>query len=73
MYGTRDAPLSWQLHLSERLRSLGFVTGTANPCVLFNKTRNLQLVYHVDGMHLAGEPQDLDWFEKEFGKMFECT
>ena len=73
MYGTRDAPLSWQRHLSEHLGRLGFACGKANPCILYHRERDIQLVYHVDDMLLAGDPKQLDWFVRCFSKAFECT
>lgn len=36
MYGTRDAPMLWQKHVSKTLETLGFRPGKANPCVYYH-------------------------------------
>ena len=30
LYGTRDAPVNWQEHLTEHLECIGFITGKYN-------------------------------------------
>ena len=55
-------PVHWCWAEGGWLRELGFSTGVANPCMLLNKARNLQLIYHVDDMLVAGEAKDLDCF-----------
>ena len=73
MYGTRDAPLSWQRYLAEHLKTLGFEAGKANPCALYNREYDMQLIFHVDDMLVTGEAAALTWFRDEFSKAFECT
>ena len=73
MYGTRNAPLSWQQHLGEHLRNMGFTSGVANPCVPRHPLRDISLVFHVDDILVSADPEQLTWFQKTFAKTFECT
>ena len=65
MYGTRDAPLSWQRHLSQVLAEIGFEKGVSQPCVLRQSLKNLKLIFHVDDLMIIGEPMELKWVRIE--------
>ena len=69
--GTREAPQSWQMHVTEILHSLGFKAGKANPCVFRHEGRDLAVTVHVDDFLVAGLPQDLKWLKEGFDEHFE--
>ena len=73
IYGTRDAPLRWQLHVGNVLAEMGFKKGTAQPCALTKDRRGLRVLYHVDDFLVTGAPGQLAWFRKEILKRFEST
>lgn len=74
LYGTRDAPMSWQNHISEVLAEMGFQKGAAQPCLLKHRTRDIQLAHHVDDFFLViGLESDLVWFKKMMNQEFETT
>ena len=72
MYGTREAPLCWQLHLTKFLRSLDFKPGVSSPCLFYHEGRDIRLTMHVDDLMLTGEEEDLVWFRTELEKSFQC-
>ena len=73
LYGTRDAPQSWQHHISSVLATLGFKPGRANPCVFRHSPRKLLISIHVDDFMCLGASADLSWLKLELGKRFEFT
>lgn len=73
LYGTRDAPQSWQHHITGTLLGMGFQPGRANPCVFSHGERELVIAVHVDDFMRLGSAADLSWFRGELGKKFEFT
>ena len=73
MCGTRDAPLSWQTHVSQYLNELGFEKSKAQPCMLTHRKRDMHVTFHVDDFMAAGLPADLAWFRREMNRRFEST
>ena len=73
MYGTRDAPQSWQAHVTNILKKLGFRPGRANACVFHHGARDLQMSVHVDDFLCAGSPEDLRWLRGQLNEHFENT
>ena len=60
MYGTRDAAQNWEHMYTEWLESSGFKRGVCNPCVFWNKGKNIRLVVHGDDFTLLNASADLD-------------
>ena len=73
MYGTRDAPQSWQAHVTSVLKQLGFSAGRANPCLFRHGACDILVSVHVDGFLCAGSPADLHWVRQQLDKHFEST
>ncbi len=73
MYGTRDAPQSWQAHVTSVLKQLGFCAGRANPCLFRHGARDILVLVHVDDFLCAGSPADLHWVRQQLDKHFEST
>ena len=73
LYGTRDAPLSWQVFISEVLCQLGFQRGITQPCILYHPTRRLRMAFHVDDFIVSGPRRQLDWLKHEIDRRFENT
>eukprot|EP00973_Karenia_brevis_P072169 10025940-Karenia_brevis.AAC.1 len=71
LYGTRDAPLNWALTYGNHLRSLGFRSGKASPCIFWHKEKNLRVLVHGDDYACAGTLQELYWLEEMMKKKFE--
>jgi hypothetical protein len=74
MYGTRAAADGWQEEYSSCLvESLGFLQGTACPCLFRHSERMIALSVHGDDFTAAGPCHDLDWFEGEMQRHYELT
>ena len=74
MYGTRAAADGWQEEYSSFLvETLGFAQGTSSPCVFRHPVRQLVASVHGDDFTTAGAKTDLDWYEDEIKKKYECT
>ena len=74
MYGTRAAADGWQEEYSSFLvEGLGFTQGTSSPCVFRHPNRQLVASVHGDDFTTAGAKSDLDWYEDEIKKKYECT
>ena len=71
MYGTRDAPQSWQRCVTEVLEKIGFVAGKGNPCVFYHSGRDMNLSVHVDDLLVAGHVPDLVWLQNTLKKYFD--
>ena len=71
MYGTRAAPQVWQGVVKRVMNKLGFEESIVQPCVYYNKLRDLRVVTHVDDF-LCGGPRDaLLWLKKNLQNEFE--
>ena len=42
LYGTRDAPLNWELQIQRVMLALGFKQGKSNPCIYYHAGRDLR-------------------------------
>ncbi len=74
MYGTRRAADGWQEEYSSFLvETSGFVQGRSSPCVFRHPTRQIIVTVHGDDFTAAGAKDDLDWYEAEIQKRYECT
>ncbi len=74
MYGTRAAADGWQEEYSSfMVETLGFTQGKSSPCVFRHPSRQLITSVHGDDFTTAGAKDDLDWYEKEMLKHYECT
>jgi len=74
MYGTRGAADGWQQEYSRTLvKKLGFKQGLATPCAFRHEKRSLTCTVHGDDFTTSGPKQDLDWFESELTKVYDCT
>lgn len=71
MYGTREAPQSWQAHVTQILHSRGFKSGKDNPCIFRHEARDIPVAVHVDDFLISGLPKDLHWIKEELNKHFE--
>ena len=54
MYGTRDAPAVWQEEIRALVTSMNFTQSRINPCVYYNRERDLRVNVHVDDFWLPG-------------------
>jgi hypothetical protein len=74
MYGTRGAADGWQQEYSTTLvKVLKFRQGLATPCAFYHPTRQLACCVHGDDFTTSGPKEELDWFEQELTKVYECT
>ena len=73
MYGTRDAPQLWQVHLSRTLSAMGFVESVLQPGMYRHPKRGVEAAAHVDDIIASGEKADLDWFVASLRKSYELT
>lgn len=71
MYGTRDAPMQWQSHVSQYLRSLGFIQGKGHPCVYYHPKKLLRMAVHVDDFLVSGSLGSLRWLQYMMREAFE--
>ena len=69
MYGTRDAAQNWEYEYVEWLKSVGFISARASPCVFYNPERGIRLVVHGDDFTVLG--YDLDWFRRAISDKYE--
>ena len=65
LYGTRDAPALWERFAASQLEDLGFIRGSASPCVFRHASRDLVVLIHGDDFVFAGAAADLVWVHKE--------
>ena len=73
MYGTREAPMSWQEHVAEFLMNLGFTRVCGQPCIYRHAKHDVALAVHVDVFLMVGDLKQIEWARDEILKTFECT
>jgi hypothetical protein len=74
MYGTRAAADGWQTEYSTMLvQELGFAQGTSCANVFRHDEKSIRISVHGDDFQCLGGKRDLDWFEAEIRKHYECT
>ena len=68
LYGTRDAPLNWELTIRKTMMKLGFAQGKSNPCIYYHMKRDLRTVVHGDDFTTAGSYENIKWLHEALGK-----
>ena len=71
MYGTRDAPAVWQEEIRALVTNMNFTQSRINPCVYYNRERDLRVNVHVDDVLVTGMEEDLIWFRESLKKVWE--
>ena len=72
LYGTRGAPLNWELQIRTVMIALGFKQGRSNPCIYFHAGRDLRTVVHGYGFTTAGTCENIKWLHGERSKKWKC-
>ena len=74
LYGLRDSPRSWQVHLNQVLKSLNLSQMKSDPCTFTGKDStghlNLMVMAYVDDLVVAGEAQAVQEFIQEIQQTF---
>ena len=72
LYGLKQAARDWnQLCVSELMKS-GFIQSEAEPCLFTLPERGLIILVYVHDLAVAAPKlDDVQWFKKEFGKVFK--
>ena len=65
LYGTKDAAENWEMHYKAILELLGFKQGVSNPCVFYNKEKDIRTVVYGDDFTSIGDNDSLLWFKSE--------
>ena len=73
LYGTRDAPLNWELQIQKVMLALGFKQGKSNPCIYYHAGRDLRTVVHGDDFTTAGTFDNIKWLHEELSKKWKCV
>ncbi len=68
LYGTRDAPLNWELTIRKVMMKLGFVQGKSKPCIYYHQKRDLRTVVHGDDFTTAGSYENIKWLHEALRK-----
>ena len=71
MYGTRDAAMNWQEEVARCMRKWGFRRGRYNPCMYWNREKNLKVLVHGDDFVAVGKREDAGWLKEKLGERFE--
>ena len=71
MYGTREAPMTWQDHLRKTLLDMKFKESVTHQGVFQHETRDILLCVHVDDVLCTGSRDDLMWLKKQLMKEHE--
>ena len=74
LYGLRDSPRSWQIHLNQVLKSLNLSQMKSDPCTFTGVDSkghlNLMVMAYVDDLIVSGEAQAVQTFIQEIQKTF---
>ena len=74
LYGLRDSPRSWQVHLNQVLKSLNLSQMKSDPCTFTGMDSkghlNLMVMAYVDDLIVSGEAQAVQTFIQEIQKTF---
>ena len=68
LYGTRDAPLNWELTIRKIMMKLGFAQGKSNPCIYYHQKRDFRTIVHGDDFITAGSYENIKWLHEALGK-----
>ena len=71
MHGTRDAALNWALEYGETLRAAGYDQGKSNPCLFYNKDKDVAIMVHGDDFVAVGPDQHLDHVRKTLSDKYK--
>ena len=72
LYGLKQAARDWHEKCVAELKKLGFQQMPSDPCLLRHPTRNIVLLVYVDDVGIGARSLDqVEWFKKEFGKVFK--
>ena len=71
LYGTSDAASNWQEKLAGDLCKIGCARGIGHPSVFQHEGWSLCVLVHGDDDVTGGQPQDLEWLQKELEKLYE--
>ena len=72
LYGLKQAARDWHEKCIKALLKLGFIQTPADPCLLRHPERDIILLVYVDDVSIAAKSmKNVDWFKKEFGKVFK--
>ena len=71
LYGPRDAPLIWQDRLRCRMKLLGFKESLRVPCKLYQETKDVEKVAHVDDIAVVGCSKDVQDVYRGLASTFE--
>ncbi len=61
LYGTRDAPQTWQKCYTKSMRQLGFKTTATSPCIFYHQVRDIITAVHGDDFMSTGTEEQLLW------------
>ena len=71
MYGTRDAALNWHEEYAETLRQAGYVRGTANPCLFYNKQDDISVMVHGDDFLATGDGKAVEKLKRVLSNAYK--
>ena len=71
LYGLRASGSLWYTHLSNYLKSIGFVKGTFDSCLFKHASRSVVILGYVDDLLIAGVSEDIEWVISTFRKEYQ--
>ena len=72
-HGTRDVAQNWANEYAEMLVSIGFVQGSASPCVFYHKERQIRTFVHRDDYVSTAMPKQLEWLKGELERKYKIN
>ena len=73
IYGESSAPVRWFDTIAPWLRDdMGFEQGCNEPCVFYNRERDLLIVLYVDDCLADGDEHQIRWIFDELDARFKC-
>ena len=73
LYGTRDAPMNWDLTIAEFMKKLGFLQGQSNPCIYYHPARELRTEVRGDVFATVGSLEDIKRFRTSAAKEWQVV
>ena len=61
LYGTRDAPLNWEMAIRDVMVQLGFQQGRSSPCLYYHPQRRILCSVHGDDFMVLTGHKDAIW------------
>eukprot|EP00435_Cladocopium_sp_Y103_P063045 s567_g24.t1 len=68
LYGTRDAPLNWEMAIRDVMVQLGFEQGRSSPCLYYHKQRRILCSVHGDGFMILTGYADAIWLRDQLAE-----